>query len=85
MNRSKRYGIAALITAVIGAIAYYIVLPPLNVFSQEFWISLVFLTVIYGAAYIIIGGASFLKRIKEGKRVRIRKKSSVETGRSFLL
>lgn len=68
MNRTKRYVLAALITAVIGAIAYYIVLPPLNVFSQDFWLSLVFLAAIYGAAYAVIGGASLLKGFKTGKK-----------------
>ena len=61
MKQTKRIALAVLITLVISAIAYYIVLPPLNVFSQMFWGSLLFVILVFGAIYALLGGKSAIK------------------------
>lgn len=61
MTRTKRYGLSAGITAVVGAIAYYIALPPLHLRSTDFWISLTFLAVVYALSYWFLGGKSVLR------------------------
>ena len=54
MKKSTRLIVAAVITLLIAAVAYYIVLPPANIASPEFWISLTFVTVVYGAVYLLL-------------------------------
>ncbi len=54
MKKSTRIILAALITVLIAAASYYFILPPMNIFSQEFWISLTFLVLVYGAAYMLL-------------------------------
>lgn len=61
MNRTKRYLFAAGMTAVVGAVAYYIALPPLHVRSTEFWTSLTFLAVVYALSYWLLGARSVRK------------------------
>ncbi len=46
--KNKKWILALLITLVVAGVAYYVVLPPLNVFSQEFWISLTVVVLVYG-------------------------------------
>ena len=67
MNKQKRILIAALITAVIAGLAYYIVLPPLNIYAQEFWGSLAFLVLVFGGAYFLIGSKATIKTFFSGK------------------
>lgn len=67
MKQSKRAILAALITLVISALAYYIVLPPLNVFSQAFWGALLFVILVYGAMYALLGGKQAIKIQKNKK------------------
>ncbi|MBE6547038.1 MAG: hypothetical protein E7668_06345 [Ruminococcaceae bacterium] len=54
MKKQTRLILAAVITVLVGAIAYYVVLPPLNVYSTMFWISLVFLVAVFGVAYLLL-------------------------------
>ena len=55
MKKTTRISIAALITLVIAAIGFYIYLPALNVYNQEFWISLVFVTLVFSVVYLLLG------------------------------
>ena len=59
--KKKNWILAALITVIISAVAYYVALPPLNVFSQEFWISLTFVFVIFLVAFM------FMNSLGKGK------------------
>jgi hypothetical protein len=67
MNKQKRILISALITAVIAGIGYYIVLPPLNVFAQQFWISLAFVVLVFSGAYFLMGAKFSFKTVFFGK------------------
>ncbi len=58
MKKTTRILLAALATLIIGAIGFYIYLPALNIYNQEFWISLVFLTVVFVLAYLVFGAKS---------------------------
>ena len=55
MTKITRHIISAAITAIIAAIGFYVSLPALNIHSEEFWISLVFLVIVYGLAYLFLG------------------------------
>lgn len=52
---SIRIIIATLITLVIAAVGFYFLLPAINPYSQGFWIGLIALILIWGAAYAAIG------------------------------
>ncbi len=67
MNKQKRILLSALITVVISAVAYYFVLPPINIYAQAFWISLAFVVLVFGAAYVMIGTKSAIKTFFTGK------------------
>lgn len=54
MKQSIRLMLSALITLGVGALAYYVVLPPLNVASPMLWLSITFLSVVFGAAYMLL-------------------------------
>ena len=55
MKKSIRILISALITLVIAAIGYYVYLPALNIYSQEFWIVLAVVALIFSVAYLLLG------------------------------
>ncbi|MBQ2999106.1 MAG: hypothetical protein IJD64_01455 [Clostridia bacterium] len=67
MNKQKRFLLSALITVVISAVAYYFVLPPINIYAQAFWISLAFVVLVFGAAYVLLGAKSGIKTFFTGK------------------
>ncbi len=58
MKKTTRILIALLITLLIGAIGFYVYLPAINVYNQEFWISLVFLIAVFCVAYLLLGAKS---------------------------
>ena len=55
MKKITRIAIAALITLVVAAIGFYVYVPAINFHSEEFWLSLIFMTVVYGLAYLLLG------------------------------
>ncbi len=55
MKKITRHAVAAAITLVFAAVGFYITLPALNVHSEEFWISAVFVILVYGIAYLLLG------------------------------
>lgn len=66
MKKTTRLILSAIITAVVGALAYYITLPPLNVFSPTFWLALAFMIVLFGGAYLVLGIKGGLMKILQG-------------------
>lgn len=60
MKKSTRLILAGVITAVLAAVAFYVTLPAINVCNQEFWSFLTFITLLYGAAYVVLGYKSSL-------------------------
>ncbi len=70
MKKTTRMAIAAIITLVIAAIGFYVYLPALNVYDQEFWISLVFVTLVFSVVYLLLGfkTAGGVKNVFSGLR-----------------
>ncbi|MBE6576617.1 MAG: hypothetical protein E7653_00590 [Ruminococcaceae bacterium] len=65
MKKSIRILISAVITLIIAAALFYVWLPAINVYNQEFWIFLTVLVVVFAATYVVIG----LKRKKYDVKV----------------
>ena len=62
MKNTKKLLIATIITLVIAALGFYFLLPAINLYSQEFWVCLFFLTLIWGVSYLIFGKSPEEKR-----------------------
>ncbi len=78
MKKSVRFALAAVITLVIGVIAYYMVLPPVNIASPIFWLSITFLAVVFGASYLVLTlKSSFFGAFKNAKLKGEKKKTAV--------
>lgn len=52
MKKGKKLFYSILVTLVIGFIAYYVFLPPINVHSGAFWFFLIFLMIVFGTINI---------------------------------
>ena len=81
MNK-KTFLLAAIITVIVSAIGYYIALPPLNIYSSQFWVSLLFVLLVFGGCYWLLnrkngssqksaGGKTGIKSAKKGVKVYI--------------
>lgn len=65
INTYVKVIIASAATFLIAALGFYITLPAINIHSQDFWGYLTVLTVIWGAAYILlslVGGATVITK-----------------------
>ncbi len=51
----KKYGIPSIITLVVGAIYYYVALPPLHIKSGAFWSALFVLAAVWVVAFLALG------------------------------
>lgn len=79
-KKSTCFILAAVVTLVIAAIGYYVVLPPINVASPEFWISLTFVVVVYGVAYLLLSlGKNLFDTLKGKKGTQNKKIASTGT------
>ena len=58
MKKTSRIILAVLIGTVLTALSYYLILPPLNVFSSDFWIYLIFVLAFYGVPLGAVNGLS---------------------------
>ena len=58
MNKTTRIVLAAILGTVLTAVAYYLVLPPLNVFSTGFWTFLLAVICFYGVPLGAVNGLS---------------------------
>lgn len=54
MNKTKKLLFSLVITLVIAAVAFYVMLPPLNIQSTDFWSFLTFVVVVFGLANAIL-------------------------------
>ena len=54
MNKTKRIIISLVITLIVAAVAFYVVLPPLNVQSTDFWGFLTFVIIVFGIANFLL-------------------------------
>lgn len=62
MKNKKKILIATIITLVIAALGFYFLLPAINLYSQEFWVCLLFLVLVWGVSYLIFGKTPEEKR-----------------------
>lgn len=71
MNKTRRILISIVVTLVVAAVAFYIVLPPLNVQSTDFWGFLSFVVVVFGVANLLL--SSKLKNfLNEGAKISLK-------------
>ena len=84
MKKTTRCVLAAVITAIIAAVAYYFVLPPLNVFSPTFWSSLTFVIILFGLSYAFIGAKDGLNKLFQGKFKNRQDKTRNINGKIFI-
>ena len=59
----KKYGVSAIITAVLGAAYYYFALPVLHIKSASLWGFILFLIICYAVLVGIFAGGQFLSRL----------------------
>ncbi len=55
MKKTVRILLSAIITLIIAAVGFYVWLPAINVYNQEFWIFLAMIIVAFTAIYILLG------------------------------
>ena len=67
MKKTTKWIISAIITAAISALAYYVVLPPLNLYSSSFWLSITFVAIVFGVVYATFSAKDGLKNVFQGK------------------
>ena len=55
MKKATRIIVSSIITLILAAIGYYLYLPAINVYSQELWVAIAFVTLIFSVVYLITG------------------------------
>ena len=60
MKKASKFILAGVLTLIVAAVLFYIFLPAINVYSQEFWVFLTFTVIVFGVI-------SFLLSLKENK------------------
>lgn len=68
MKKNIRILLAAVVAVVVGAAAFYVTLPAINIYSQDFWMALVILFLIFGGVYFLLGLKDNLKNVKSGRK-----------------
>lgn len=61
-SKALRIILAVVIGTVLTALAYYLMLPPINIFSNGFWIFLIMVTFFYGLPLGVVSGLSGVSR-----------------------
>ena len=61
-SKAFRIILAAIIGTVLTALAYYLMLPPINIFSNGFWVFLIMVTFFYGLPLGVMSGISGASR-----------------------
>ncbi len=67
--------LCALITAVVGGIAYYMMLPALNVHDTQLYLFLILLVVVFAGSFFLVCRAN-----KKAERLEYVKKKDLDTG-----
>ena len=78
MNKTTRIVLAVILGTILTAVAYYLVLPPINVFSTGFWTFLLLVLCFYGVPLGAVNGAS----VVNGKAS---KRTSMKVSKVFLI
>lgn len=55
MKKATRLILAGVITLILVAVAFYFLLPAINVCNHEFWTFLTFTAILYGGVYLVLG------------------------------
>ncbi|MBE6549310.1 MAG: hypothetical protein E7670_02665 [Ruminococcaceae bacterium] len=85
MKKSTRWILASVITAVISALAYYVVLPPLNFYSSAFWGALLFVIVVFGLVFSFLGAKEGLNKLFQGQLKKKKFKESNSYTKIFII
>lgn len=64
----KKFGLPAVITAVLSALYYYFALPVINIKSAAFWGFILFIAVVYAVSFATISGNHIITHMVKGKR-----------------
>ena len=70
-SKALRIILAVVLSTVLTALAYYLMLPPINVFSNAFWMFLVMVVFFYGLPLGVVSG--FGAAGKKGGKVKVNK------------
>ena len=68
MKKTVRVLISAVITVIAAAVLFYVSLPAINIYSQDFWMTLVLLFLIFGGVYFVLGWKKSLENAKNKKK-----------------
>jgi hypothetical protein len=68
MKKNIRILLAAILAALLGAVAFYITLPAINVYSQDFWMTLTVIFLLFGGIYFLLGIKSTLQGMKSKQK-----------------
>lgn len=71
MKKTTRIIWGAVIGTVLTAVSYYIVLPPINVHSTEFWIWTLFVLAFYAVPLGLFGGISLFQKKSRGAHIKL--------------
>ncbi|MBE6592627.1 MAG: hypothetical protein E7642_01390 [Ruminococcaceae bacterium] len=69
-KKSVRILIAAIVTAVVACLYFYVTLPALNVFSEAFWIFITLMAICFGVVYVLLSVRAGYVNLKNGKKSR---------------
>ena len=64
----KKYGLSAIVTALLGAAYYYLALPVIHIKSASFWGFLLFLIICYAVLVGVFAGGEFISGIIKGNK-----------------
>ncbi len=67
MKNSTKVLIATLVTLLVAAVGFYFLLPAINPYSQETWICLLVLIIVWGVTFLLLGAADGVKVMKKNK------------------
>lgn len=68
MKKSIRILLSVVLTAIIAALLFYVSLPALNIYSQDFWMTLVLVFLLFGGIYFLLGLKDGVKNLKKGQK-----------------
>ena len=69
MKKNTKILISSIATIVIALVGFYFLLPALNVYSKDFWISLLVVILVWGGVYAILGLKDNLKQTSNTGKV----------------
>jgi len=68
MKKNIRILLAAVLAVVVGAVIFYVTLPAINIYSQDFWTTLAVLFLVFGGLYFLLGFKSAVQNMKSGRK-----------------